>query len=99
MILAGLLIGLGMVQLASGPMSQTSRFSLELLILLIHQLVGPMLMALLALALLLPRWMARIELAGQVSWKHTESTPVRQYTQGGGTSEQRPRVKGESIAQ
>jgi len=67
-ILAGLLIGLGMVQLASGPMAQTSRFSLELLILLVLQLVGPMLVALLALALLLPRWMARIELEGQVSW-------------------------------
>lgn len=29
-ILAGLLMGLGVVQLASGPLAQTSRFSLEL---------------------------------------------------------------------
>ena len=62
-ILAGLLIGLGMVQLASGPMAQTSRFSLELLILL-------------ALAWLLPRWMARIELEGQVSWSHSMPAAV-----------------------
>jgi hypothetical protein len=75
-ILAGLLIGLGMVQLASGPMAQTSRFSLELLILLVLQLVGPMLVALLALALLLPRWMARIELEGQVSWKRSVPAAV-----------------------
>ena len=75
-ILAGLLIGLGMVQLASGPMAQTSRFSLELLILLVLQLVGPMLVSLLALALLLPRWMARIELEGQVSWKRSVPASV-----------------------
>ena len=75
-ILAGLLIGLGMVQLASGPMAQTSRFSLELLILLVLQLVGPMLVALLALALLLPRWMARIELEGQVSWSRSVPAAV-----------------------
>jgi hypothetical protein len=62
-ILAGLLIGLRMVQLASGPMAQTSRFSLELLILL-------------ALAWLLPRWMARIELKGQVSWSRSVPAAV-----------------------
>lgn len=62
-ILAGLLIGLGMVQLASGPMAQTSRFSLELLILL-------------ALAWLLPRWMARIELEGHVSWSRSVPAAV-----------------------
>ena len=57
-IMAGLLIGLGMVQLASGPMAQTSRFSMELLALLVLQLVGPMLVALLALPFSLPRWLA-----------------------------------------
>jgi len=58
-ILAGLVVGLGVVQLASGPLAQTSRFSLELLILLVLQLVGPMLVALVSLALLLPRWLER----------------------------------------
>ena len=58
-ILAGLVLGLGVVQLASGPLAQTSRFSLELLILLVLQLVGPMLVALVSLALLLPRWLER----------------------------------------
>ena len=70
-ILAGLLMGLGVVQLASGPLAQTSRFSLELLILLVLQLVGPMLVALLALALLLPRWMERIQAEGRKAWRQS----------------------------
>jgi MFS family permease len=61
LILAGLVVGLGVVQLASGPLAQTSRFSLELLILLVLQLVGPMLVALVALALLLPHWVRRVQ--------------------------------------
>lgn len=61
MILAGLLVGLGVVQLASGPLAQTSHFSLELLVVLVLQLVGPMLVALFGLALLLPRWMDRAQ--------------------------------------
>ncbi len=60
-ILAGLVVGLGVVQLASGPLGLTSRFSLQLLVLLVLQLVGPMLVALLSLALLLPRWFERYD--------------------------------------
>ena len=56
-LLAGLVLGLGVVELSSGALGQTSRFSLELLILLVLQLVGPMLVALIAMALLLPRWL------------------------------------------
>jgi hypothetical protein len=70
-ILAGLLMGLGVVQLASGPLAQTSRFSLELLILLVLQLVGPMLVALLALSLLLPHWMKRIQAVGAAGWQQS----------------------------
>lgn len=75
-ILAGLLIGLGMVQVASGPMAQTSQFSMELLVLIVLQLVGPMLVALLALALLLARWMAGIELQSETSWKQSVPAAV-----------------------
>lgn len=57
-LLAGLVLGLGVVQLSSGALAQTSRFSLELLILLVLQLVGPMLVALIAMVLLLPSWLA-----------------------------------------
>ena len=58
-LLAGLVLGLGVVELSSGALGQTSRFSLELLILLVLQLVGPMLVTLIAMALLLPRWLER----------------------------------------
>lgn len=56
-VLAGFVLGFGVVQLSCGPLAQTSRFSLELLILLVLQLVGPMLVTLLAMALLLPTWL------------------------------------------
>lgn len=58
-LLAGLVLGLGVVELSCGALGQTSRFSLELLILLVLQLVGPMLVTLIAMALLLPRWLGR----------------------------------------
>lgn len=63
-LLSGLVLGIGVVQLATGPLGQTSRFSLELLVLLMLQLVGPMLMALLATALLLPRWLEWVGIRG-----------------------------------
>lgn len=67
-LLAGLVIGAGVVELSSGPLGQTSRFSLELLMLLVLQLVGPMLMSLLAMALLLPRWLQHSERLGGRAW-------------------------------
>lgn len=68
-LLAGLVLGAGVVELSSGPLGQTSRFSLELLILLVLQLVGPMLVTLLAMALLLPRWLAHAERDGSRAWR------------------------------
>ena len=56
-LLVGAVLGSGVVQLASGPLGQTSRFSLELLMLLMLKLTGPLLVAILALALLLPLWL------------------------------------------
>lgn len=73
-LLAGLVLGLGVVQLSSGPLGQTSRFSLELLILLVLQLVGPMLVTLLAMALLLPRWLEQDRPRGEQAWR--DSVPA-----------------------
>lgn len=56
-LLAGFVLGIGVVELSSIALGQTSRFSLELLILLVLQLVGPMLVTLLSMALLLPCWL------------------------------------------
>ena len=58
-LLVGFVLGAGVVQLASGPLGQTSRFSLELLLLLMLKLTGPLLVAILAMALLLPFWISR----------------------------------------
>ncbi|MFM7229858.1 MAG: hypothetical protein ACKO2F_09505 [Cyanobacteriota bacterium] len=68
-LLAGLVLGAGVVELSSGPLGQTSRFSLELLVLLLLQLVGPMLVTLLAMALLLPHWLEHGERHGGRSWR------------------------------
>lgn len=68
-LLSGLVLGAGIVELSSGPLGQTSRFSLELLILLVLQLVGPMLVTLLAMALLLPRWLDHAERRGTRAWR------------------------------
>lgn len=68
-LLAGLVLGAGGVELSSGPLGQTSRFSLELLMLLVLQLVGPMLVTLLAMALLLPRWLEHAERRAERAWR------------------------------
>jgi hypothetical protein len=73
-LLAGLVLGAGVVELSSGPLGQTSRFSLELLILLVLQLIGPMLVTLLAMALLLPLWLEHAQRRGGRAWR--EAVPV-----------------------
>lgn len=68
--MAGLIVGIGVVELGCGPLGQTSRFSLELLILLVLQLVGPGVVALIAMALLMPRW---LEASEQFERRHDPS--------------------------
>jgi hypothetical protein len=68
-LLAGLVLGAGVVELSSGPLGQTSRFSLELLILLVLQLAGPMLVSLLAMALLLPPWLEHVGRRRARAWR------------------------------
>ncbi len=58
-VLTGLVLGAGVVALVSGPLGQTSRFSLELLLLLLFQLLGPLLVSVITLALLLSSWLQR----------------------------------------
>ncbi len=68
-LLAGFVLGFGVVELSCGPLAQTSRFSLELLTLLVLQLVGPMLVTLLAMALLLPAWLEQADGSGARAWR------------------------------
>lgn len=68
-LLAGFVLGFGVVELSCGPLAQTSRFSLELLTLLVLQLVGPMLVTLMAMALLLPAWLEQSDGSGARAWR------------------------------
>ena len=68
-LLAGFVIGLGMVDLSVTALGQTSRFSLQLLVLLVFQLIGPVLVSVLAMALLMPRWLERVAREGPSAWR------------------------------
>ena len=68
-LLAGFAMGYGLVALSSS-LGQSSRFALELLVLVKLQLVGPALVSLLAMALLLPHWLDRVESRGSKAWHH-----------------------------
>ncbi|NDD46624.1 MAG: hypothetical protein EBZ24_14905 [Synechococcaceae bacterium WB9_4xB_025] len=69
--MAGFVVGFGVIELSTSVLSQTSRFSLELLVLLVLQLIGPILVSVLAMALLLPRWLERVGKQGQKAWRQS----------------------------
>lgn len=68
-ILTGVVLGAGLVELFSGPGGQTSRFSLELVVLVVLQLVGPLIVAVLAIVRLNPFWQDRSERLGRSAWR------------------------------
>lgn len=68
-LLAGFAMGYGLVALSSS-LGQSSRFALELLVLVKLQLLGPALVSLLAMALLLPRWIDQVETRESKAWHH-----------------------------
>ena len=70
-LMAGFVVGFGVIELATGALNQTSRFSLQLLVLLVLQLIGPILVSVLAMALLLPRWLERVVQQGQRAWRQS----------------------------
>ena len=70
-LLSGFVLGFGGVELATNLLNQTGRFSLQLLSLLVLELVGPVLVSVLAMALLLPRWLERVQVAGRRAWRRS----------------------------
>lgn len=70
-MLTGFVLAIGVVQLSSGVLGQTSRFSLSLLTLLVLKLVGPMLVALVSMALLLPSWIEEGQSLGRKAWRQS----------------------------
>ncbi|UPM49958.1 hypothetical protein MY494_11680 [Synechococcus sp. A10-1-5-1] len=67
-LLSGMVVGAGLVELSAGPLGQSSRFSLELLTMLVLQLVGPLVVSLLGMALMMPNWLDRVERRGSRAW-------------------------------
>ena len=68
-ILAGVVLGAGLVQLFTSVGGQTSRFSLELLALVVLQLAGPLMVSLLAILRLNPDWQERSRVEGRSAWR------------------------------
>lgn len=68
-ILAGVVLGAGLVQLFTSVGGQTSRFSLELLALVVLQLAGPLMVSLLAILRLNPDWQERSRVEGRGAWR------------------------------
>ena len=60
-LLAGMAIGIGVVKLSSEALKQSSHLSLQMLSVLVLELMGPLLVSIFGMALLLPRWIARVE--------------------------------------
>jgi len=67
-LLSGVVVGTGVVRLLGDSLAQTSRFSLEVLMLMVLQVFGPMLVAMIAIIRLTPDWVQRAGTAKQQAW-------------------------------
>lgn len=67
--LSGGVFGAGVVQLLVGPIGQSDAFSLQVLVLLLLQLMGPLTVALLSTVVLLPTWLRRCSNEPSMAWQ------------------------------
>lgn len=67
-LIAGIAIGVGVIQLSTGTLKESSPMSLQMLTLLVLELMGPLLVSVLGMALLLPRWIDRVAETGHRAW-------------------------------
>ena len=70
-LIAGMAVGVGVIQLSTQGLKQSSHLSLNLLSLLVLELIGPILVSVLGMALLLPRWIERVDHAGSRHWRRS----------------------------
>lgn len=70
-LLAGLAIGVGVTQLSTQVLRESSDLSMDLLSLLVLELVGPILVSVLGMTLLLPRWLDRVATFGYRAWRRS----------------------------
>ncbi|MCX5952304.1 MAG: hypothetical protein NTZ40_02150 [Cyanobacteria bacterium] len=67
-LLSGVVVGTGVVRLLGESLAQTSRFSLEVLMLMVLQVFGPMLVAMIAIIRLTPDWVERAATVSGKAW-------------------------------
>ena len=70
-LLGGVAFGAGLIRLLVGPLHQSSDFSLNVLAQVVLQLLGPLLVALLALTRLMPHWLERSRRPGARAGWHS----------------------------
>lgn len=70
-LIAGLSVGIGVIQLSTGTLNESSPLSLQMLSLLVLELMGPLLVSVLGMALLLPRWIDRVASMGHRAWQRS----------------------------
>lgn len=70
-LIAGMAVGVGVIQLTNQGLKQSSDLSLHLLSMLVLDLIGPILVSVLGMALLLPRWLERVEQARSRNWRRS----------------------------
>ena len=70
-LIAGVAVGIGVIQLSTGTLKQSSHLSLQLLSSLVLELLGPLMVSVLGMALLLPRWIDRVAATGPRAWRRS----------------------------
>ena len=70
-LIAGIAVGVGVIQLSTGTLKESSAMSLQMLSLLVLELMGPLLVSVLGMALLLPRWVDRVATTGHRAWRRS----------------------------
>ncbi len=68
-LLAGIAVGVGVIQLTTGTFKQSSPMGLQMLSGLVLELLGPLLVSVLGMTLLLPRWIDRVARIGRRAWR------------------------------
>ena len=70
-LIAGIAVGVGVIQLSTGTLKESSPLSLQMLNFLVLELIGPLLVSVLRMALLLPRWIDRLAAKGRRAWRRS----------------------------
>lgn len=70
-LIAGMAVGVGVIQLSTSTLKESSPLSMQMLCVLVLELMGPLLVSVLGMALLLPRWIDRVAATGHRAWRRS----------------------------